>query len=270
MCLHRRLPSESILGQRNTVTMGLRVAIMQPYVFPYLGYYQLVHAADHFVCFDDVNFIKKGWINRNRILLNGEPFTFTIPVQDMSQNRSIKDHLISLDTTWQPKLLANLKHAYAKAPMFSDVFPALEDMFMNTRGSIADLALASIRYVAARAALPVTIHRASEVSLPYDLKAQERILALCRHHQAKRYINPANGAALYDSQRFATQGIELRFLRMDADLSYPQIGVVEHVPALSAIDALMQCAPHELRALLGRYRLFTPEALAGADPHPRT
>jgi hypothetical protein len=164
--------------------------------------------------------------------------------------------MISADQGWKPKLLANMKHAYAKAPMFSEVFPALEAMFTEAEGSIAELAGKSIRYVAERAALPVTIHRASDLSLVAELKGQERILAICAAHGAKRYINPANGAQLYDTERFAAQDIELRFLRMDADMSYPQTGTTAHVPALSAIDALMHCSPEELRALLGQYRLL--------------
>lgn len=244
----------------------MRVAIMQPYVFPYLGYYQLLHSADRFVLFDDVNFIKKGWINRNRILLNGEPHTFAVPVQDVSQNRTIRDHNISADQSWKPKLMANLKHAYAKAPMFAEVFPALETMFAEAEGSIAELAGQSIRYVAGRAMLPVSIHRASDLSLSADLKGQERILAICASHGATRYINPANGAALYDAEPFAAQSIELRFLRMNADLNYPQTGTTEHVPALSVIDALMHCTPEELRALLGQYRLLEATEIAKSTP----
>jgi WbqC-like protein family len=244
----------------------MRLAIMQPYVFPYLGYYQLLHAADRFVLFDDVNFIKKGWINRNRILLNGEPHTFTIPVRDMSQNRTIKDHAISDEEGWRTKLLANLTHAYSKAPMFGEVFPVLERMFTEAEGSIASLAERSIRYVAERAGLTASIHRASDLALDQALKAQERILALCAHHGAERYINPANGAELYDEARFARSGIELRFLRMDNDLSYPQVGSKAHVPALSAIDALMHRTPEEIAALLARYRILTASELAAAHP----
>ena len=239
---------------------------MQPYVFPYLGYYQLLHAADRFVLYDDVNFIKKGWINRNRILLNGVPYTFTIPVQDVSQNRTIRDHLISADQGWKPKLLANLKHAYAKAPMFGEVFPGLATMFTEAEGSIAEFAGRSIRYVAQRAGLPVKVHRASDLSLATDLKGQERIIAICTHHQAQQYINPANGAELYDEARFAQANIALRFLRMNSGLAYPQVGGKAHVPALSAIDALMHCSPDELRALLGQYQILTASDLAPTTP----
>ena len=112
----------------------------------------------------------------------------------------------------------------------------------------------------------MSIHRASDLSLSTDLKGQERILAVAAGHGATRYINPANGAELYDAERFAAQGIELRFLRMNADLRYPQIGTAEHVPALSAIDALMHCSPEELRALLGLYQLLEASEVPRSTP----
>lgn len=243
-----------------------RVAVMQPYVFPYLGYYQLLHAADDLVLFDDAHFIKKGWINRNRILLGGQPHTFTIPLQGISQNRTIADHLIADDPGWRTKLIASLGHAYARAPMFPEVFPALEAMIAGAHGSIADLAAASIGYVAGRLSLPVRVHRSSAVHLPEGLRGQERILALCAHHGARVYINPAKGAFLYDAQRFAQAGIALRFLQMDPDITYPQVGGAPHVPGLSIIDALMNLAPVELLPLLGRYRLLGADEL-GPEQH---
>lgn len=241
------------------------IAVMQPYLFPYLGYFQLLGAVDRFVLFDDVNFIKKGWINRNRILLGGEPHTFTVPLQDVSQNRSIRDHRISEEQAWAPKLLATIKRAYSAAPQFSEVFPALEDIFLQPTHSIADLAARSIRYVADRAKLPVLISSASDLHLGPELKGQERILAICAHQGAKCYINPASGAELYDTARFAERGMELRFLRMDGGITYPQIGVSTHVPALSIIDPLMHCTPAELRDLLQRYSLLTATELASPE-----
>ncbi len=242
----------------------MRVAIMQPYVFPYLGYYQLLHAADRFICFDDVNFIKKGWINRNRILLNGSAYPFTIPISGASQNSTIRDSLIADDASWKPKLLANITHAYRKAPFFAEVFPAVEAMVMNAKGSIADLAEASIRMVADRAALPVSIHRSSDIGLPGDLKAQERIIAVAAHHGATTYINPANGAHLYQEGRFQEAGMKLRFLRLDADVTYPQHGHSGFEPHLSVLDALMNCSSMELRSLLGRYQLMAATDLGQA------
>ena len=98
----------------------MRISIMQPYVMPYLGYFQMVAAVDEFVLLDDVNFIKKGWIHRNRILLNGEPHGITIPIAGMSQNKWIKDSMVADTDDWRPKLLVTLQHAYAKAPHYAE------------------------------------------------------------------------------------------------------------------------------------------------------
>jgi hypothetical protein len=238
-----------------------RVAIMQPYVFPYLGYYQLLHAADRFVCFDDVNFIKKGWINRNRILLNGAAYTFTIPIAGASQNNTIRQSIIAEDVSWKPKLLTNITHAYRKASCFAEVFPAVENLVTEAQGSIADMAEASLRLVVERAGLAVSIHRSSELGLPEDLRAQERIIAVAKAHGASTYINPANGAELYDPGRFADSGMDLRFLRMDKDVTYPQQGNADFEPHLSTLDALMNCSAAELSALLNRYTLSTKHEL---------
>jgi hypothetical protein len=239
----------------------MRVAIMQPYVFPYLGYYQLLHAADRFVCFDDVNFIKKGWINRNRILLNGGAYTFTIPIAGASQNNTIRASIIADDPSWKPKLLANITHAYRKAPCFEAVFPAVEHLVLGAQGSIADMAEASLNMVRERLSLPVTLHRSSELGRPADLKGQERIIAVAAQHGATTYINPANGANLYDAARFAEAGMELRFLRMNSDVTYPQYGHAGFEPHLSILDALMNCSAIDLAALLSRYALLSPHEL---------
>lgn len=234
-----------------------RVAIMQPYVFPYLGYYQLLHAADRFVCFDDVNFIKKGWINRNRILLNGAAYTFTIPIAGASQNNTIRQSIIAEDASWKPKLLANITHAYRKAPCFAEVFPSVERLFLDAQGSIADLAEASLRLVCERLSLHVTIHRSSDLALPAELKGQERIIAVATHHGATTYINPANGAALYQEERFRAAGMDLRFLRMNDSVRYAQAGHSGFEPGLSALDALMNCDPEQLKSLLADHTLLS-------------
>jgi len=246
----------------------MRVAIMQPYVFPYLGYYQLLHAADVFVCFDDVNFIKKGWINRNRILLNGAPFTFTIPIQGMSQNITIRDSHIAPDPAWQTKLLGNLKQGYGHTPFYNAIFPLIKPMIQRASGSIADLAEATVRLVVDYLALPVRITRSSALGIAEDIKGQERIIQVAKAHGAAHYINPANGAHLYNEERFALEGMTLRFLRMDPDLRDPQQGKTDFVPGLSMLDILMNVPPEGIRALLARYTLHTEAELALLTPRP--
>lgn len=158
----------------------MRIAIMQPYVMPYLGYFQMVAAVDEFVLLDDVNFIKKGWIHRNRILLNGEPHGITIPIAGMSQNKWIEDSMVADTDDWRPKLLVTPQHAYAKAPFHAEVYPFLERIINRKDWSIADMAEESLLWVVERLGLPVKVLRSSQLGLGEGLRAQERIVAIAK------------------------------------------------------------------------------------------
>lgn len=227
----------------------MRIAVMQPYVFPYLGYFQLVQAVDEFVFLDDVNFIKKGWINRNNILLNGAPKAFTIPIKDLSQNTHIRDSMIATQEAWAKKMLAMLRHAYGKAPLFPEVFPAVEALLLQAQGSIADLAMSSVRYVMDRAGSGKAYARSSELPYGAGLRGQDRIVAIAKGRGARTYVNPIGGLELYDAGAFAREGLELRFAR-GGTVTYPQWPGDAFVPHLSVLDALMFCPPEQLRGLL--------------------
>src|SRR5512140_19777 len=102
------------------------IAIMQPYFLPYIGYFQLMAAVDKFVVFDDVNYINRGWINRNRLLLNGGAHTFTVPLRGASQNKLICDIELAEDDGWRDKLLRTISQSYAKTPCYAEVAPLME------------------------------------------------------------------------------------------------------------------------------------------------
>ncbi len=212
---------------------------MQPYLFPYLGYYQLARSADQFVFLDDVAYIKRGFINRNRILLGGQPFTFSIPVERASQNRRINEHHFTgeFDT-----FLAQLRHAYRRAPFFGEVFALVEAVCRMPECNIALKNAAAIRAVFDYLQLPFSSQFAS--MLPHthththtQARGEQRILDLCQYFGADTYHNAAGGQALYDGRRFARQGVSLRFLR-NRFAVYEQ-GVGAFVPGLSIIDVLM-------------------------------
>ncbi|MDR6194877.1 WbqC family protein [Siphonobacter sp. SORGH_AS_0500] len=101
----------------------MTLAIMQPYLFPYIGYFQLLNAVDKFVIYDDVAFINRGWINRNSILNNGKAQLFTVPLKEASQNKLIHEISIDTDQKWRDKLLKTIQQNYKKAPHFAAVFP---------------------------------------------------------------------------------------------------------------------------------------------------
>ena len=209
------------------------IAVMQPYLFPYLGYFQLARSVDHFVFLDDVAYIKKGFINRNRILLGGQPFTFSIAVERASQNRKIDEHRFSgaFDTFFQ-----QLRHAYHRAPFFHEVLALVEAVGRTPERNVARKNAAAVRAVFDYLQLPFSSQFAS--SLPRTgARGEQRILDLCQYLGADTYHNAVGGQMLYDNRRFASQGVRLRFL-CNRFAAYEQ-GVGVFVPGLSIIDVLM-------------------------------
>jgi hypothetical protein len=212
----------------------MRVAIMQPYLFPYLGYYQLAAVVDRWVFYDDVMFIKKGYINRNSILLNGAACRFTVPIRDQSQFRSINEHhaIPPFDG-----ILKTIAQAYAKAHGFSRIFPMIQSVLDGRETNIARMAGASLTAVFDYLGIRIHTSWSSAISGHQDLKGQDRILAICKTLGATEYVNPIGGLELYDEDAFTTQGIRLRFHSM-RPVSYRQ-GDLPFVPNLSMIDVLM-------------------------------
>lgn len=223
---------------------------MQPYLFPYLGYYQLAASVDHFVFLDDVAYIKKGFINRNRILLGGQPYAFSIAVERASQNRRIDEHRF---TGTFETFLAQLRHAYHRAPFFREVFALVESVCRAPELNVAVKNATSVRAVFDYLELPLASQFAS--MLPSTAaRGEQRILDLCRYFGANTYHNAAGGQALYDSQRFAGQGVCLRFLR-NRFAEYEQ-GIGIFVPGLSIIDVLMHNERERAREMLWDFDLL--------------
>ncbi len=232
----------------------MTLAIMQPYFLPYIGYFQLLHAVDRFVLYDDVNFINRGWVNRNNILLAGKPHLFTIPLQNASQNKKIYEVSLSEDQAWRKKMVKTMQQAYQKAPYFEVVFPILESILTSPAESIADLCYVSIRSIADYLDLKTEIIPTSRKYRNDLLKGQERILSICKLEQANRYINPIGGQELYDKEIFAEQDIELFFIK-SKPVSYPQLKN-SFVPWLSILDVLMFNSKEETQLLLNDFELI--------------
>jgi WbqC-like protein family len=223
----------------------MRVAIMQPYLFPYLGYYQLAAAVDRWVFYDDVMFIKKGFINRNSILVNGAGYRFTVPITNQSQFRAINDHYAIPPFDG---ILRIIDHAYEKAPGYSRVFPMVSSVLDGRETNIARIAGASVSAVFDYLGIGIHASWSSAISGHQHLKGQERILAICKTLGASEYVNPIGGVELYDEALFASRGIRLRFHRM-RPVSYHQ-GNVPFAPNLSMIDVLMHNDPDRVVSLL--------------------
>lgn len=231
----------------------MKLAVMQPYLFPYIGYFQLMNSADKFVIFDDVNFIKKGWINRNNILINGQKNLFTVPLRDASQNKLISDTEIVEGDEWREKLLRSIALGYKKAPFFAETFNLIERVVLSKETHVAKMILLSLELLKDALNLKVQIVPTSAAYDNRGLKAQYRILDICKQEGATCYINSSGGVELYERDLFRANGIELRFLKTQPFI-YKQFGG-EFVPHLSIIDVLMFKGFAGTQEVLPRYTL---------------
>ena len=227
-----------------------KVAVMQPYLFPYVGYFQLLQAVDRFVFLDDVQYIRRGWINRNRILVGGQASPMLVPVTHAERSDRICDVSIA-PGDWRRKRIETLRHAYARSPHFQEVFPIVVDVIETPTESIADLARSSVLCIAELLRIPATIVSSSRVYGNDQLGGQDRIIDIAVREGAGTYINLPGGRELYRSEDFERAGILLRFLRPE-DRSYPQASA-EFVPRLSIIDLLMAVGAAQAREMLVCY-----------------
>ncbi|MEW9581164.1 WbqC family protein [Paraburkholderia sp. DGU8] len=214
-----------------------RLAIMQPYFFPYLGYFQLMAEVDAFVVFDDVNFINRGWINRNRININGAPYLITVPLKQASQNKLICEISVDDHLSWRDKLLKTIGQAYSRAPQFARVFPLVESIVRHPAGNLADYLRHSLLNLRDFLGLGTEIISTSRRYENSNLTAQSRIIDICLRERADIYINAIGGKELYEHTAFESAGVKLRFLQ-PALPPYGQSGA-EFMPGLSMIDVLM-------------------------------
>lgn len=226
---------------------------MQPYLFPYIGYFQLIKAVDAFVVYDNIQYTKKGWINRNRFLQGGGDATFSVPIAKGSDYLDIREREIAED--FKPvKLLNQLREAYRKAPYFAACFPLVEDVLGCEERNLFAFLHHSIRRVCGHLGIQTPIVVSSSLDIDHRLQAEAKVLALCEALGAHTYINPIGGLSLYSKQTFVERGIELAFLS-SAAFEYPQL---DHafVPWLSIIDVMMFNPPSTIdEALSSGYRL---------------
>lgn len=236
-------------------TMSL--AIMQPYFFPYLGYFQLIRAVNTFVIYDNIEFTKKGWVHRNRLLLNGKIEYFTINLKKSSDYLHIRDKEISpvYFNDERLRILRKISQYYKEAPYFREVFPVLEDIFMNDSQNLFQYVAYSIRSLIRFLSLDVNLVVSSTLSIDHSLKGEEKVLAICRNMHCTHYINAIGGQTLYSHDVFNAQGISLNFIQTHFR-DYPQSGSSEFVPGLSIIDILMNNSRSEINRMLTEYDLI--------------
>jgi hypothetical protein len=214
----------------------MKLGIMQPYFLPYIGYFQLIAAVDSFVVYDNVKYTKKGWINRNRMLRNGAPATFSLALKKGSDLLNVVERELAGDFD-RNKLLNQFKGAYGRAPHFELTYPVLERIVQHEDANLFRYIHHSLVQLCKHLGINTEIRIASELAIDHELKGQDRVLALCKAAGADAYINAIGGVDLYAKNDFRQHGIALHFIKA-APFPYAQSGEV-FVPWLSIIDVLM-------------------------------
>ena len=212
----------------------MKLAIMQPYLFPYIGYFQLIHAVDTFVVYDDVNFMKGGWINRNFILSQGKKSRITLQLQGASSNLLINQVRVGGN---KMKLLKSIQQSYSKAPLFSSVYPLIEEILLYEETNLAKFIDYGLRRVCNYLGITPKWYLSSDLKKDSILCGQDKVLAICAELGASQYINALGGRDLYEREVFSNQGVKLSFLE-PKEIEYSQFGRVFE-PGLSIIDVMM-------------------------------
>ena len=214
----------------------MEVAIMQPYLFPYIGYFQLIGAVDVFILYDNIKYTKKGWINRNRMLKNGKDVLFSLPLKSDSDSLNVCERRLAAHFDSE-KLLNQFRVTYRRAPYFTDTFPFIEQIVRSNEINLFKFLHHSIVSTCTHLGIPTEIRISSSIPIDHELKSQDKVLALCEEVGAKTYINAIGGSELYSKKEFKKRGIELKFIKAKP-FEYPQFGVT-FVPWLSIIDVMM-------------------------------
>lgn len=232
----------------------MKLGIMQPYFFPYIGYWQLMNAVDKYVVYDDVNYIKGGWINRNRVLVNGQPHYINLPMIGASPNKIINEIGVNCDPLPKQKTLRLLEQSYHKAPFFPETYELVERVLTQQEDNLAKFLMYSIREV--KKYLGIQTELIISASLPKDnsLKGQNKVLSICELLGATEYYNAIGGQELYSFDAFEKRNIALKFVKTEP-IIYQQFGN-EFQSNLSIIDVMMFNSKEEIKEMLGKYTLI--------------
>lgn len=219
----------------------MRLAIMQPYFLPYIGYFQLIAAVDVFIVYDNIKYTKKGWINRNRMLQNGRDAMFSLPLKSDSDYLNVCERELAPNFN-RDKLLNQFKGTYQRAPYFAHTFPLVEQIVRHEDTNLFHFLHHSIVKTCEHLGITTEIRVSSGVAINHDLKNQDKVLAFCQAVGASTYVNATGGMELYEKEAFWKNGIDLQFIQSKL-FTYPQFGN-EFVPWLSIIDVMM-FNPHD-------------------------
>lgn len=220
---------------------------MQPYILPYLGYWQLINESDVFVIYDDIQYTKKGWINRNRFSVDGKIENFTLPLRKDNDFLPVNERFFSQEKKkFNSKTLRKIKQGYSKSVSFECFFPIVERIFNYSSDNVFDFILNSVVEICNYLDIDSKIIKSSDIIYEKDLKSQEKVIEICRSLGSSKYINLSGGMDLYSESDFLSNGIELIFLRKN-DIDGLYDGYIDN---LSIIDLAFNLEKMDLKRLI--------------------
>ncbi len=233
----------------------MKIAIMQPYLFPYIGYFQLMNAVDEFVVYDNIQYSKKGWINRNRILVNGKDAYITFSLKKDSDYLDIKDRYLADDwTSERKKILNKITESYRKAPSYNTAYPIIESIILFEETNLFKFIFNSLTTLIEYLGIKTTFSISSTIPINHKLKAEKKVIEICKEKKASVYINPIGGVELYSKTDFNKNNILLNFIKSQPQ-EYPQFQN-QFIPWLSIIDVIMFNSKDTIICMLNNYELI--------------
>ncbi|WP_342245213.1 WbqC family protein [Pseudomonas sp. OTU5201] len=235
--------------------MSKTISIMQPYAFPYIGYFCLIEGSDVFVFYDDVNYKKRGWINRNKILINGRPHNFTIPLSKGSQNKLICNTQMHSFEDFKHKFLKQIQRTYRKSPFYEVGYKYVYDVLSAKNETISDVAITSIEKLYEMIGENKKFVRSSACfANTRGMARPDRLIEITKLLDSNSYINSIGGTQLYSKDHFANKGVNLSFVRPRLKI-YKQAGTREFIAGLSIIDVVMNNDIENIKLHLQSYEL---------------
>jgi hypothetical protein len=234
--------------------MSKKIAIMQPYFFPYIGYFQLLNSVDEFIIYDNIQYTKKGWINRNRILVNNKYQLITLPIKKDSDYLNVVERKLS--ESWDKdknKMLNVIKSSYSKSPYFQETIELISKCLNNPEINLFRFLYDSIVLISNYLDIKTPIIISSTINANHNLKSQDKVLSLCKEQNAEIYINSIGGVELYDKKTFKQNNIDLYFIKPNP-INYKQFNN-EFIPWLSIIDTMMFNSKEQIKEYLNNYIL---------------
>ena len=232
----------------------MKIGVMQPYFLPYIGYFQLINAVDQFIIYDNIQYTKKGWINRNRILVNGRDEYITLPLKNDSDFLDVDQRFLA-DTFEKDKIkiVRKIKESYRNAPFYEQAYYLINDILNYKNFNLFEFIFNSIIKICDYLDIRTQIVRSSEINIDHGLKSEKKVISICNTFNSPTYINSIGGMGLYSKKEFEKNSIELFFLETQKT-EYKQFDH-DFVPWLSIIDVLMFNSKDQITHFLNNYKL---------------